>query len=339
VLGYNPHFFKPAIITIPINNNLRRIYMSKKNALRKCFLLSMALLFILNTFVVFAEPVNKVNFKKIWELKNTPALNCPESVAVDSKRNCIWVVNHLGDESTESFISKLSMDGKVLNEKFCCGLTGLRGIKLIGDSIFVSECKTLTEISADTGLVIKQYTAADTSKLNDITVDAAGNIYVSDCYSSTTGIFKVEGDKLVSWLNGKENTWQNGIAADGDNMYCAPWGISDAAWYPIKPVAVKVVNMKTKVIKDLTTLSSDAKSSSLDGCEIFDEKNILVSNWWDGKIYLVNKTTGTSVLVLDLKHNGTCDIYYDQATKMLYVPLGTGYSGKGESSLIAYKLN
>ncbi|MEI9898847.1 MAG: hypothetical protein WDN31_00555 [Hyphomicrobium sp.] len=80
---------------------------------------------------------------------------------------------------------------------------------LSGGKLYASDIDKLVEIDPKSGTILAKYEAPGATFLNDVTVDAGGNVYVSD--SNTSTIWRLAGGKLEKWLEGPELKFPNGL--------------------------------------------------------------------------------------------------------------------------------
>ena len=271
---------------------------------------------------------NKLKFEKLWELNETKAVWNPESVFYDKDKSCIWVVNTTDGETKNGFISSVSLDCKVLEENVAGGLLAPRGSEIYNNSLFFNQLQDLTEMDLDTGKIVNEYHADDALLLNDIGIDNAGCVYSSDILGDT--IYRLKDGKYENWLHDIEGLERpNGLMCEDGKMFLCPWGAGDhSTWETKVGAVVKVIDLETKEIKKL----GDAEIGPLDGLEDFDRDHIIVSNWWYGKIYIVNKTTGKVFMVLDTKEMSAGDIHYIIDKGILLIPYGN------LNKVVAYQL-
>jgi DNA-binding beta-propeller fold protein YncE len=269
----------------------------------------------------------------LWTAQDPAAINNPESAWYDEKRKCIWVANTTDGASPNAFISKLSLDGEVLDSNFLGGFIALRGTYLEHKYLYTNTLTSLLRIDLDTKGVTEYKAEGTPAMLNDIAMDHKGNVYVTDIQGDT--IYIVNGDKLVPWITDKEGLeWPNGILIIGKTMYLSPWGIGDETWTVPYQSSVKTIDLATKQI---AKLGSAAEIGSLDGIERYDHKSLLVNNWWNGKVYLVNIASGDAQLILDGGLMSTGDINYNKKANVLLVPIGNA-AGNESHQIKAYKL-
>ncbi len=120
-----------------------------------------------------------------WTTEAT--LRVPESVLLDSKNNVLYVSSIDGTPDAKDgngFISQVTLDGKIKNLKWATGLDAPKGMGLFNNNLYVADISRLVTIDTKTGKVTQTLEIEGAKFLNDVTVDKAGNVYVSD---SNTG--------------------------------------------------------------------------------------------------------------------------------------------------------
>ena len=164
------------------------------------------LVLLILTITLSTTAQNKLPFQleKDWELTD---FENSESVALDSKNNVLYVSNS-NDTSTEknrnSYISKVSLDGKIIQRKWIEKLNAPKGFVVYKDKLYVTDIETQK---------IKTFKAKDASFLNDITVDNKGNVYVSNTFGFSA-IYKLPKKgkrKIELWLKDENLHMPNGL--------------------------------------------------------------------------------------------------------------------------------
>ena len=126
---------------------------------------------------------DKVN--KTWE---TPRqFRTPESVLYDSQRNVLYVSSMGGgaqDKNGRGFISRVGLDGEIKELKWATGLNAPKGMAMRGSVLFVSDIDQLVAISIKTGKIERRWDADGAKFLNDVAMDDAGNVYITDMYAN-----------------------------------------------------------------------------------------------------------------------------------------------------------
>jgi sugar lactone lactonase YvrE len=209
----------------------------------------------------------------------------PETVTYDPVRGALYVSNFdlLGAATAGGgqFISKVSLDGTVQELNWVKGVYNPVGMALSGDRLLVAERRSVAEIDADSGEVLRRHEAPGAIFLNDITIGRDGAAYVSD--SGGGVIFRLYEGEFERWLEGDEVERPNGVQIDGNRLIFGNNG----------DTRVKVVDLSTK---DVSTLV-DLGAGIIDGIEVDGQGNYLVSQW-EGKLFKVTPS-GQATKMLD----------------------------------------
>ncbi|HEY6977137.1 MAG TPA: ATP/GTP-binding protein, partial [Chitinophagaceae bacterium] len=172
----------------------------------------------------------------------------------------------------------------------------------------------LTEVAVidiPSGKITKKIPVEGAQFLNDITVDAKGNVYVSD--SRTGKVHKIENGTAITYLENLKNP--NGLLALGDDLFV----LASGTLY------------KAGADKKLKTIA-EGMDASTDGVEQVKSGEYIVS-CWSGVVYYV-KDDGSKQQLLDTRTDkiNSADIGYDANNKIVYVP--TFF----RKSVVAYQL-
>jgi streptogramin lyase len=239
-----------------------------------------------------------------------------ESVLYDKNADVLYVADIAGKPDSidgVGFISKLGLDGKVIDAQWVKGLNAPKGMGLANGKLYVADINTLVEIDPTTGTVTKSYPIAGAAFLNDVTTDASGKVYVSD---TGTGIVSVlENGTLTPYLTGVNGV--NGLLADGDTFLVAQFEAG----------TLNTVDASKAII-----LKADSVANA-DGIEALGDGGYLVSSW-NGKVTYV-APDGTTTVILDTtgeKNQSAADIEYIAEKKLLLVPTFFG------NKVVAYEL-
>lgn len=256
--------------------------------------------------IVFIGLVSQVNsvaqttaLTKLWETDST--LKVPESVLYYAPEKLLYVSCINGsptEKDSNGYIAIVSQDGKIINPKWAVNLSAPKGMGMYKDNLYVTDLSEVVVINRKTGKVTKRIPVPKSVFLNDITIDAAGIVYVSD---SRTGIIhRMENDKVSTWMINKDGV--NGLLASGDDLY----------------MAVKDTLYRTNSSKKLTVIATGMDQSS-DG--IIQNGNEFIVSCWIGIIYAIS-TDGKLTTLLDTRaqKSNTADLGFNPETKTLYVP-------------------
>ncbi len=239
----------------------------------------------------------------------------PESVLYDSTRSICYVSNmNRGAEDGHGFISKMSLEGKIVELKWIEGLKAPKGMALSGKSLYVADVDELVEIDPDNGIISKKYKAPGASMLNDVAADRSGNVYVSD--SDTATIYRFNNGTIRKWLTGGPGH-PNGLYVDKDRLLVAAGASSE----------LQSVDTATHETRVLTRGINHG-----DGITPAGEGRWLVSDW-SGEVYMVYPDNHKVSLLKTRDQNiNSADITYIADRNLLLVPTFSG------NNVTAYKL-
>jgi sugar lactone lactonase YvrE len=209
----------------------------------------------------------------------------PETVVYDPARGALYVSNNDMFGKTTAvggqFISKVSLDGKVQELQWTKGVYNPAGMAVRGDRLFVAERRSVVEIDADSGEVLKRHQAPEAIFLNDLSAAEDGSVYISD--SGAHAIFRLYEGAFEKWLEGDEIERPNGVQVDGTKLVFGNNG----------DTRVKIVDLETKEIRTLVDLGAGI----IDGIEVGGGGDYLVSQW-EGRLFRVT-ASGEATKLLD----------------------------------------
>jgi sugar lactone lactonase YvrE len=250
----------------------------------------------------------------VWE---ATGLMAPESVVYNPTSQILYVSNVNGDmvdKDGNGFISKLSLDGKVFETHWVTGLNGPKGMVLHGGRLYVSDIDRLVAVQVKTGRIVGSYLAPGAKFLNDVTVDGAGRIYVSDMLDNA--IYRLDGNVFELWLKSAALENPNGLTVEGDELRVAAWGVMTDGFATKVPGHLKSVSIQSKAI---TSLGSGTPVGNLDGLEPDGRGNYLVTDWMAGGLYRI-APTGEAEQLLDL-NQGSADLEFIEAARIAIIPM------------------
>ncbi len=259
-------------------------------------LFSILVFFGLNAFSQNSSPAKKIL-----------GFSHPESVVYDQARDVLYVSN-IGDKKEgDGFISKVSTTGEIINLHWISGLQDPKGLLVMKDKLYVTDNTELVEMDIQKGEILKQIPVAGAKSLNDLTSDAAGNIYFSDL--SGNSIFKRNtSGKISEWMHSAELQQPNGLFIKDDNVYVAGWGKN-------KPGNLLEIDMKNREIKVVTAKGI----GNLDGLQKKDAHSFYVSDWAGGKVYAISEKGDSEEVISAAKSVG--DILFLEQKNLLILPM------------------
>lgn len=217
----------------------------------------------------------------------------PEGVAVDG--DVLYISNVAGEggaKDGEGWISRLSLDGDILEEKWVEGLNAPKGLGIRDGKLFVSDYDAYHVIDIASGDIENTYPVDGAGFLNDIAV-WQGGVYLSD--SGSARIFQIDVNGYKEWLADERLGGVNGLWPDGDRLLIATMSSGSL--------------LETRGARDLTEIATGMDNA--DGIAVLDDGSYLVSSW-PGQIWHVSTDGETTEL-----HN-TVDIpvYQNDLTRV-----------------------
>ena len=256
-----------------------------------------------------------VSLVKKWE--TDAVLSTPESVLFDKSRNLLYVSNingQSGEKDGNGFISKLAVDGKIEELEWVKGLDAPKGMGLVGNRLYIADLTKVIVIDTQTGQKQQEIAPAGAQFLNDITVDARGQVYVSD--SAGKKVYLLTNDGATVYAEGPELKRPNGLLATAGKMYLID--MESGIFYD-----VKAGNQLVKAAEGL---------AGGDGIVPVGKNDFLVSNW-NGEVNYVT-AAGQTKKLLDTKAEkiNAADIEFLPEANLVLVPTFFG------NRVVAYEL-
>lgn len=271
----------------------------------------------------FAAP----QLTKLWELDG---LKNPESVVYDAQRGVLYVSNVNGappEKDGNGFISRVSPDGKLLDESWVSGMNAPKGLALHGDKLYTADIDTLVEIDVAHGKVLHRYAAPQAKFLNDVTIDRQGRVYVSDMLDNT--IYRLADGRFELWLKDEALESPNGLYAEHDRIVEGAWGAMTGEGFNTKtPGHLKTIALRDKKI---SSLGGGKPIGNLDGVAANGRGAYFVTDWVAGKLFHVSPTGDTELLLEP--GQGSADLSYVKDKKLLLVPM------MSTNQLLAFRVN
>ncbi len=237
---------------------------------------------------------------KKWETEAT--LKTPESVLYDAGGRVLYVANIDGKEpwtkDNAGSIAKVGLDGKVIAAEWVKGLQAPKGMALHNGKLWVADIDRMVVIDVAKGAIAETIPIEGSQRLNDVTLDKSGTIYVSD----------MQGLKIYAIKNGKPSVFlegfkrPNGVLSHGDDFYVLDSG-----------ALIKFGKDKQR------TTAVEGMDASTDGIEHVQGNEFIVS-CWAGAVYHVKGGEKHQLLDTREKKINSADIGYDAKNKIVYVP-------------------
>ncbi len=264
-----------------------------------------------------AEFVDK-SLTKVWETEKV--FKFPETVIYDRKRDILYVSNY-DQLRVKGFkkqsISKVSLDGKIVELDWITGLNQPLGMTLKDDKLFVAERRNVVEIDIESSKVVNNYPIPQSLFINDIVIERNGNFYLSD--SRKNMIFRYSDGKFEEWLKGKDVEDPNTLYIQDNKLLFGNSGDH----------CFKSVDLTTKEVKIIANIGP----GFIDGIRIESNGDYLVSHW-DGRLFRITPEGKITKLLDTATQPVKCaDFEYIEDKNLLIIPT------MNNGIVKAYKLN
>ncbi len=223
-----------------------------------------------------------VRLEQVWRVGG-PAN--PESVALSADGTFLYVTNVNGEGEAQDgngFISRVSLDGEVLQREFATGLDGPKGVMAGGDALYVADIDQLVVLDAATGAIRRRVQAPGAQFLNDLAFAPDGQVLMAD--SATQRIYAVRSDTAEIWLEHRLLESVNGLLAEPNRLI-------------VTTMAGRLLSIdyQSRAVTVLAEGLGDA-----DGVAALGDGRYLVSEW-PGLMYVVNAADGSHETVMDTR--------------------------------------
>jgi hypothetical protein len=259
----------------------------------------------------------------VWDLKGDFA--APESAYFHAASNSVFVSSINGqilEKDGNGFISRLSPDGKVVSAKWVAGLNAPKGLRSVGNTLWVADIDEVVGIDIGSGTITSRVKVDGATFLNDLAAAPDGTIYTSD--STGLRIYATKDGTSSVFVEGGDVVEQpNGLLVDGSRLIlgtigpaptpgAAPAGRGQGA--PRPSGHLYAFDLKTKQRTQLTS----EPVGGIDGIEPDGSGGVLVTDVLGQRLLHVAKSG--QVRVLAKFSAGGADFGYIGARRMAVVP-------------------
>jgi hypothetical protein len=154
----------------------------------------------------------------VWDLKGDFA--APESAYYHAASNSVFVSSINGqilDKDGNGYISRLSPDGKVVSAKWVTGLNAPKGLRSLGNTLWVADIDEVVGMDIGSGTITSRVKVEGATFLNDLATAPDGTIYTSD--SNGLKIYATKDGKSAVFVEGADVVEQpNGLLVDGPRL-------------------------------------------------------------------------------------------------------------------------
>ncbi len=292
-------------------------------AIKNYFVPSLMLFTLLAAHSVNAATVK---LEQVWQLDG---LQNPESVIYDQKRDIYYVSNVNGTPNVKDgkgSISAVSVEGKMLEPAWIVGLNAPKGMAIHNEKLYVADIDALLEIDIEKRLITNSFVVSDAKFLNDVTVDDKGNVYVSDMVMNR--IHRLSNGKFEIWLEGEILENPNGLHFEEDDIMLGSWGKMTDGFATDVPGHLKRISLKDK---EISSVGDGSPLGNLDGVEGTEDTGFYVTDWMNGKLFLISRK-GKVTELLDL-NKGSADLEFIPEKSLILIPM------MNDNTLNAYKIS
>ena len=240
---------------------------------------------------------------KLWETDSV--FKVPESVLFDGKSNTLFVTNIDGTDpwgkDGKGSVGKMGADGKNITVEWVTGLNCPKGMGLHNGKLYVADLTELVVIDVASAAIEKRIAVPGSDRLNDVSIDKKGVVYVSD--SKAKKVFAIENEKADLILDSTSLKGPNGVLRHKDDLYVLDAG----SMY------------KMNKDKSLTKIT-EGMDGGTDGIENIKGNEFIIS-CWAGTVWYVNED-GTKELLMDGRPDkkNSADIGFDAKSKTVFIP-------------------
>ena len=178
-------------------------------------------------------------------------LASPESAYYHPQSGSVFVSNINGgvlDKDGNGYLTRIANGGKVIGEKWATGLNAPKGIRSVGNVIWVADIDEVVgfELTAGGARLAARVRVDGAQFLNDLAAAPDGTLYVSD--SNQSRIYMVKDGKSSIFVEGAVIEGQpNGLLVDGDRLVLGTIGRAPASG------TLTAFDLKTRQATPLTT--------------------------------------------------------------------------------------
>lgn len=241
----------------------------------------------------------------------------PESVLKSGDKLFVSNINgNPADKDGNGFISELSADGKMLQQKFQkTVLNAPKGLAMISNVLYVTDIDRIVGFNIASGEQVFELNIEGAGFLNDLCKAGDNKLAVSESMSGKIFIVNTA-DKTYSFAGTIAGA--NGITYDAKTKQLFACGMG-AQMNGSGKLYVKDINSKDTVFNELP----NSPTGIFDGLELTDDNHLLVSDW------ISFNSEKARFVFYDLKNHtntvysaeaGAADFCFDRAAKKIYIP-------------------
>ncbi len=263
--------------------------------------------FITILAILLSSPLlSHAQIKQVWKI--TEGLEAPESVVFDQKANFLYVSNYTrpsrnGSSYGDCFISKVSLEGQIVDKEWIGGLTSPTGLFLKDSLLYIVERFGVAVYNIRNDQMITRHRIKHEGFINDIAVDDENNIYIST--SGSNVLFQIKEGQVSEWIVGDEVGDSNGFSFIDGLLYI---GVNKDGY-------LKTIDPKTTEIANVAYIGE----GNIDGIKK-NGKNLIVSLYTKGLRLVDKKGNVTSLLDTESEGKHCTDFEFIPEKNLLIIP-------------------
>lgn len=230
-----------------------------------------------------------------WSINE--GLKAPESAYYHADSGVIYL-SQIGEgggkaKDGDGWISKISTDGEIIENKWVTGLNAPKGVRGFGGTLYVSDIDRIVAIDIAKGQIADAIEIPDAVFLNDLATGPDGTVYVSDMAASK--VYQYRNGKVSVFAEGEELEHPNGVLVAGDSLIIGGWGtgFNQDDFSTEAMGRLQKINLKTRKI---TTITPDP-AGHLDGIEVDGQGGYIVTDWRNGKLFRISRRGKVKLLM------------------------------------------
>lgn len=256
------------------------------------------------------KPTDHLATEEVWTTDSV--FLTPESVLKDPKREVLYVTSFDTDfgrkPEPSGFISRLSLDGEILDLHWVDGLRAPCGMAVWQDTLFVAERRHLLAVDLATGAIANRWEIPGADFPNDVAIDDQGTIYISDTRSQNPAdsrIFRFRDGTFDVFANAGIDR-ANGIWIHDEWLYIGNTGDG----------MLKRLDLGSGRMENVLSFGAGI----LDGIRVDENGNLLVSHW-SGRLYRITPDGDlTEILHSEPQGWNIADFEYLPEERLLLIP-------------------